>query len=156
MRARLRHPLIPVALALSLGGTVSACGDDDEKEAGAPQTQTATQPKQPAQLDVAKLEKSIRQTLSGPTLSPTINGQQTKGKKTVTSVSCPDEIQRRKGETVVCDVEAVDKGDVAGTVQQSGTIRLTQEDDRGSVLGYKASLKGGPIKTTQSGKLKLD
>ena len=145
--------LVSVAVALVLAG----CGGDGEETAKpTAEGQTTTKPEQPVTVDSAAVEKQLKRNLKGismpaipvpvypPGGGPPEQSELGGGKIKVRSVTCPQDIRAEKGGTFVCDIDAG---------KTESTARLTQLNDSGTKLRFKASLKseaaGGVTQTTR-------
>ena len=130
-----------VAAALML----AACGGGDEKTtAPAAEDTPAKAPEPPPTVDTEAVERELKKTLHGISLSalpvpvyPPGGGppKQTElggGKVKVRSVTCPKDVPAEKGGTFTCDVNAA---------KTEASVRLTQLNGSGTKLRFKATLE---------------
>jgi hypothetical protein len=163
------RPAVPAPLsALVISGCValSGCGEDGTADRAPATSEAKTTPtaKEPATLQTARLESLLKRNLRAlplPAVPATIYPQgggppeQTQyggGHLRVRSVTCPESVPLERGGRFTCDVDAR---------KATGGVRMTQLDDRGRRLRYRASIKteaagGIPVTTNLTGKLKLE
>lgn len=148
MQPRLKPKAVASLLVLVATGLgLAACGGGgntaSEKAATAPTTATTT-PSKPATVNAARVESTLKRNFRGiglpavpATVYPSGGGppQQTPiggGRLKVRSVTCPDNVPAQRGGTFDCDIDAG---------KTSATVRLTQLNDSGTRLRFKATFK---------------
>lgn len=150
------------ALATAVALSPVACGGDDEQETTAPAAEEAPAraPEPPATVDADAVERQLKKNLHGieqsalpvpvypPGGGPPEQSQIGGGKVRVRSVSCPEDIPAEKGGKFSCDIDAR---------KTQATVNLTQLNDSGTKLRFKATLEseGSGVTTTTrlSGKI---
>jgi uncharacterized protein DUF4333 len=144
-----------VLAAFALAGATSvAAGCGGGSDDGAQQKGTGTTTQAERSVDVKQLEDQLKPVLSrGPQAAIEVPGQATPAAPAqpgfeVKSVSCPEEIQPKKGQRFECKVDAGKDG--------SGTVDLTQTDAEGKEFKYRSKQKQAGVTTTTKGTLVLD
>ena len=139
---------------------LTACGGDDGGNAASESTAadtTTKAPEQPPVVDANAVEKQLKKNLKGisspalpvpvypPGGGPPTQTQLGGGKIKVRSVSCPEDIPAEKGGTFTCEVNA-GKADA--------TVKLTQLNDAGTKLRFRATLKSESNGVTSTTRLR--
>jgi hypothetical protein len=114
------------ALVAAAALALPACGGDDDGE---------------DKLDTADIQERITEKLEEPTGTASSGSERLE----ITSLECPDEVEKKKGAEIECDVEA------SGGL--SGTIEVELDDDEGEAVTYEAQLEGENRSVGKSGSL---
>ena len=160
MRETRRAGLAAAATAVALMLVGCGGGDDDEPEKPEAPTGTTAAPEAPPTVDATKVEAALKRSLrvislpalpttlyprgGGPPEQQDIGG----GRVKVRSVTCPEDVPIEKGEAFDCEMDAG---------KTTATVRVTQLDNRGKRLRYKATFEseaeGIPVTTKLSGRI---
>ena len=119
--------LVPLLLALTALALAACGGDDDEDE---------------SKLDTGSIEERLTAKLEEDT---TGSAAPRSDPLDVTSLECPDEVEKKKGTEFECDVEA------SGGL--SGSIEVELDDDEGEGITYESQLEAPNRSVGSSGSL---